>query len=73
MLCEGEMHTMLPTPDHTPMHLHRGQLLKIKNPNDYTRVQSAPYQHLEITIYLLMATLSSTSSIRNTVRDHSTA
>ena len=31
------------------------QLLKIKNPNDYTWVRSAPYWHLEITlIYLLM-------------------
>jgi len=50
------------------------QLLKIKNPNDYVRVQSAPYRHLEIiTIYLLTTTLSSTTSIINTVRDHSVA
>jgi len=47
--------------------------LKIKNPNHYARVRSASYQHLEITIYLLMATLSSTSSMINTVRDHSIA
>jgi len=47
--------------------------LKIKNPNDYKQVQSAPYRHLEITIYLLVATPSSTSSIINTVRDHSIA
>ena len=37
----------------TQRKCQRCQLLKIKNPNDYTWVRSAPYWHLEIT-YLLM-------------------
>ena len=42
-------------------HFQRCQLLKIKNPNDYVLVRSAILASRNNSIYLLMATLSSTS------------